>query len=70
MARGGLKVERLYSFTQNVIRSRKYFIFVDIGTNDINCMEPIDMADSVLAFASYLTNMAAIRKVAISQMIF
>ena len=65
---GGLKVKQLFSLTQDVVGSD--IVFLDIGTNDISVVEPVVLVDRVLAYASYLTVMAAVRRVIISEMIF
>ncbi|KAK2172752.1 hypothetical protein NP493_933g01007 [Ridgeia piscesae] len=45
-------------------------VFLDIGTNDISVVDPVALGDSVLAYASYLTVMATVQRVIISQMVF
>ena len=67
-ARGGLKVEVLYSLMQYIVRVSKDINFLDIGTNDVANTDPIDLGDSVLAFANFI--MAGVRRVVISQMYF
>ena len=68
VARGGLKVRQLFSLTQDVVGSD--IVFLDVGSNDISVVEPVVLADRVLAYASYLTVMAAVQRVIISQMVF
>ena len=68
VARGGLKVKQLFSLTQDVVGSD--IVFLDIGTNDISVVDPVALGDSVLAYASYLTVMATVQRVIISQMVF
>ena len=63
-----MKVKQLFSLTQDVVGSD--IVFLDMGTNDISVVEPVVLADRVLAYASYLTVMAAVRRVIISQMVF
>ena len=70
VARGGLKVEGLYSLTQDIVRVSEDIIFLDIGTNDITNTDPIELGDRVLAFANFITVMAGVRRVVISQMYF
>ena len=70
VARGGLKVEGLYSLTQDIVRVSEDIIFLDIGTNDIANTDPIELGDRVLAFANFITVMAGVRRVVISQMYF
>ena len=45
-------------------------VILDIGTNDSSVVDPVALGDSVLTYASYLTVMAAVRRVIISQMVF
>ena len=56
VARGGLKVEGLYSLTQDIVRVSEYIIFLDIGTNDIANTDPIELGDRVLAFANFISH--------------
>ena len=63
-------MEGLYSLTQDIVRVSEDIIFLDIGTNDVANMDPIELGDSVLAFANFITVMAGVRQVVISQMYF
>ena len=70
VARGGLRVEGLYSLTQDIVRVSEDVIFLDIGTNDVANTDPIVLGDSVLAFTNFITVMASVFRVVISQMYF
>ena len=70
ISRGGLKVQQLYSLTQDIVSASRDVIYLEIGTNDLANSTSVDVGDEVLAFASYLTVMAEVRSVVISQMFY
>ena len=70
ISRGGLKVQQLYSLTQDIVSASRDVVFLDIGTNDLANSTSVDVGDKVLAFASYLTVMAEVRSVVISHMFY
>ena len=70
VARGGLKVQQLYPLTHDIVNASRDIIFIDIGGNDISSADPVEVGDRVLAYENYLTIMADVRKVVISQMYF
>ena len=67
VAWGGLKVQQLYTLTHDILNAIRDVIFLDIGCNNISSADPIEVGNSVLAFANYLTVMAEVHKVIISQ---
>ena len=69
ISRGGLKVQQLYSLTQDIVSANRDVVFLDIGTNDLANSTSVDVGDKVLAFASYLTVMAEVRSVVISHVL-
>ena len=64
VARGRLKVQQLSTLTHNILKASRDVIFLDIGSNDIS------VGDIVQVLTNYLTVMARVCKVVISQMYY